>query len=79
MNAFKAMRRKVGLSQRDVASKLGYSTPQFISNWERGVSYPPLGGIKKLAQLYKVVPIEIVGQIKESEIKELEKKYSKFI
>jgi transcriptional regulator with XRE-family HTH domain len=27
-------RINAGLSQRDVAEFLGYSTPQFISNWE---------------------------------------------
>ena len=30
-------RMKVGLSQGDVATKLGYSSPQFISNFERGL------------------------------------------
>lgn len=50
----KQKRVSAGLSQRDVADKLGYSTPQFISNWERGVSHPPINALKKLGELYKV-------------------------
>lgn len=50
----KTKRIAAGLSQRDVADKLGYSTPQFISNWERGVSHPPITALKKLGDLYKV-------------------------
>ncbi len=50
----KNKRLNAGLSQRDVADKLGYSTPQFISNWERGVSHPPISALKKLGDLYKV-------------------------
>lgn len=50
----KQKRISVGLSQRDVADKLGYSTPQFISNWERGVSQPPINSLKKLGDLYKI-------------------------
>lgn len=48
----KQKRIKAGLSQRDVSNALGYSTPQFISNWERGVSTPPMDTIPKLAELY---------------------------
>ncbi|WP_295906261.1 helix-turn-helix domain-containing protein [uncultured Bdellovibrio sp.] len=50
----KEKRMKASLSQGDVANKLGYSTPQFISNWERGVSMPPINTLKKLGQLYKI-------------------------
>jgi transcriptional regulator with XRE-family HTH domain len=43
-----------GFSQKDVAQKLHYSTSQFISNWERGVSQPPLNTLRKLAEIYKI-------------------------
>lgn len=55
----KEKRTTVGLSQADVAKVLGYSTPQFISNWERGISSPPINILKKLGQLYKVTSEEI--------------------
>lgn len=47
-------REKSGLTQSQVAEKLGYSTAQFVSNWERGQSYPPMKTLPTLAQLYKV-------------------------
>lgn len=50
----KEKRVAAGLSQKDVADKLGYSTPQFISNWERGVSHPPINALKKLGEMYKI-------------------------
>lgn len=45
-------RIKAGLSQGDVATKLGYSSPQFISNFERGLCAPPLNKLKMLLALY---------------------------
>ena len=50
----KEKRSQAGLSQKDVATKLGYSTSQFISNWERGISQPPIHTLRKLAQMYAV-------------------------
>lgn len=55
----KSKRESAGLSQRDVSNELGYDTPQFISNWERGVSHPPIESLKKLAVIYKVDAQEI--------------------
>ena len=54
MKILKDMREKSGLTQRDIAMKLKYTTPQFISNWERGLSHPPIKDIKTIAKAYKV-------------------------
>lgn len=54
-----AKRKAAKLSQRDVGRAMGWSTAQFISNWERGISYPPPEVIKKLARLYGCSPLEI--------------------
>ncbi len=43
-------RRKKGLTQRDLSGKLQYSSPQFVSNWERGVSYPPAAALRVIAR-----------------------------
>jgi transcriptional regulator with XRE-family HTH domain len=48
----KQSRINAGLSQRDVSDKLGYTSAQFISNWERGISTPPPKTAKKLAAMY---------------------------
>jgi transcriptional regulator with XRE-family HTH domain len=52
-----------GLSQLDVAKVLGYSSPQFVSNWERGLVSPPLETIAVLIELYKVPPSEVIEYI----------------
>ena len=55
----KDKRTSAKLSQSAVAEKLGYSTPQFISNWERGVSHPPVKSLRKIADLYKISADEL--------------------
>lgn len=52
-----------GLSQLDVARVLGYSSPQFVSNWERGLVSPPLETIGVLIDLYKVPANEVIDRI----------------
>ena len=52
----KEKRKKIGASQAEVAKKLGYSSPQFISNWERWLSAPPVTSLRTLASLYKISP-----------------------
>ena len=61
-----------GLSQKDVALKLGYSTSQFISNWERGISQPPLATLRKIAELYKVSADEMFNVLLKSTISQVE-------
>lgn len=51
---FKTQRNKKGLSQATVAKKLGYSTPQYISNFERGTCAPAMGKMVKIARLYGI-------------------------
>ncbi|MBK9322215.1 MAG: helix-turn-helix transcriptional regulator [Bdellovibrionaceae bacterium] len=62
----KEKRTLSGLSQKDVAEKLGYSSAQFISNWERGHSSPPIHTLRKLAELYEVNVDEMFDVILES-------------
>ena len=42
------------LSQRDVSDFMGYSTPQFISNLERGRANLPMNQLKKFQQVLGV-------------------------
>ncbi len=53
-------RIKASLTQWDVAHHLQYSTAQFISNWERGVSLPPIDSLPRLAQLLRVPGREFI-------------------
>jgi transcriptional regulator with XRE-family HTH domain len=59
-------RKKNNMSQGDLAKKMGYSTSQFISNWERGVSHPPPTSIHKLTVALKVPAKELIDLICES-------------
>ncbi len=70
-------RTKANLTQYDVASTLGYSTPQFISNWERGLSHPPLDSLKKLASLYKISADELFKIFLQTSIEHVEESLTK--
>jgi transcriptional regulator with XRE-family HTH domain len=59
----KAGREKADLSQVAVAKKLGYGSPQFISNFERGISSPPTKKLKVLASLYHLPVDELLQAI----------------
>lgn len=47
-------RVEIGMTQLEVAKKLGYEGAQFVSNFERGTCLPPKRAIKMLAKLYKL-------------------------
>ena len=73
----KTLREKAGLTQRDVSDTLGYSTPQFISNNERGISAPPLRDIPKLARLYNTDSSYLFGCLRDAKLRELSTKLNK--
>ena len=50
----KKARQASGVSQMEVAVKLGYQSSQFVSNWERGRGMPPVQVLQTLAALYRV-------------------------
>lgn len=56
---FKAKRLHVGLSQSEVSRALGYTTPQFVSNFERGLCAPALAKMPVLLKLYKISASEL--------------------
>lgn len=61
----KALRKKKGLKQTQVAERLGHKSSKKISNWETHRSVPSRQGIEKLAIIFKVSIEEIT---KEAEI-----------
>lgn len=77
----KEKREKVGFSQAEVSKKLGYSSPQFVSNWERGLSTPPVTSLRSIAQLYKIPPDQLFQIYLKTTLKNIEadlrKKFSK--
>jgi transcriptional regulator with XRE-family HTH domain len=69
----KESRKAVGLTQKEVSTKLGYSTSQFISNFERGACLPPNKKLPALTRIYKVDRQEIKDRIMALRELELDK------
>lgn len=65
-------RVKKNLTQREVADALGYSSMQFISNFERGIAVPPLKRLKILVKLYGLSSRQLVDLIQAAERRILE-------
>lgn len=63
----KKKREEAGLTQKDVQEHMGYTTPQFISNWERGLISPPDNTLVELVSLYDIKPIELVQLLVEQQ------------
>jgi len=68
----KKKRLAKGLSQQEVADILGYSSSQFISNFECGIYAPPLKKLKTMVHLYDL-SVDLLMSI----IMEEEKRYLK--
>lgn len=61
----KKRRDEVGLTQAEVAEKIGYDTAQFISNWERAISLPPIAVYASLVRHYKIRKDEAAAKFRE--------------
>ncbi len=61
------MRLKANLTQREVSLALGYSSAQFISNFERGIAVPPLKKLKVLVKMYNMPPDVVMEMILNAE------------
>lgn len=59
-NQWKLLREKAGLTQRDVSDSLGYSTPQFISNVERGRCRFPVQKLSRIKKLYRLSNEQVI-------------------
>lgn len=71
-NFLKQRRQKAALTQQDVAKHLSYTSPQFVSNWERGISLPPMDVLPRLAELYRVSSkdmIEVMSKYQDQVVK----------
>lgn len=56
-------RTRAKLSQGDVAKLAGYTTPQFVSNIERGISPPSIEFLKIVKAPYKLNPKTIATTV----------------
>lgn len=54
------LRKKAGLSVRDLQDIFGFSTPQAIYKWQRGLAMPTLDNIVVLAAVFGVAIDDIL-------------------
>lgn len=52
--AFKKERKQAGVSQGKISKSMGWSSPQFVSNWERGLSYPSQESLKTICDKFSM-------------------------
>ena len=58
-------RKRACFTQNQIKKMLGYSSAQFISNFERGIAAPPPVKLKKLIKLYRLDKEETVSLLME--------------
>lgn len=61
----RAAREEAGKTQKEAAMKLGYTVPQFVSNFERGLAYPPIHAFAALVRFYKADRKEAIELYRE--------------
>jgi len=59
------------ITQGSLARVLGYASPQFISNWERGLAKPPLSTLKKMIKILDLDVDELLTLLMKIEEKRL--------
>jgi transcriptional regulator with XRE-family HTH domain len=69
-------RASAGLTQREVAVKLGYTSAQHISNFERGRLPPNTKKLAKLVRIYKLDPQEVISTLLKERSAELKRRLS---
>jgi transcriptional regulator with XRE-family HTH domain len=69
-------RHQAGVSQAFLAQKLGYRTPQYVSNWERGSSVPPLRKMLLLATTLGISVKDLISAITSATEDQLKSEFS---
>ncbi len=69
VNRLKLMRSRMGLTQEDVAEKVGVSR-QAVAKWEKGETLPDIESCIKLADLFEVPVDMLVRGLKEEKAAE---------
>ena len=66
-------RQMAGLTQGELAAKLGYKSSQFISNWEREFSQVPLNTVIRLTRILPIKTEDVVEALIAASQTDLEK------
>lgn len=71
----KAIREKAGLAQGELAKKMGYGSPQFVSNWERGLCSLPAKKAPLFCQLTGHNPKDLLDLLVKEEKRKIAKAF----
>ena len=55
-NNLREHRKRLGLTQRQVADRIGFESTDRISRWEKGLTFPHITNLGNLCRLFKVSP-----------------------
>lgn len=73
----KEKRIEKGITQMSLARELGYSSPQFVSNWERGMCSPAFDTLPLVCKILGIPKKEIIEIILDETRSELEANFSR--
>lgn len=73
----KEKRIEKGITQMSLAKELGYSSPQFVSNWERGMCSPAFDTLPTVCKILGIPKKEIIEIIIDETRSELEANFSR--
>ena len=69
----KEIRERAGFAQGELAKKMGYSSPQFVSNWERNLCSLPPGKASLFCQLTGMSPSTMKNLLMREAKRKIEK------
>lgn len=72
-------REKKGFSQGNLSKILGYKSPQFVSNWERNISLPPMTMLAEISSVLKIKKNDVIDMLTVEYRKKIEKKLKRKI
>lgn len=76
-NLLKEKRIEKGITQMSLAKDLGYSSPQFVSNWERGMCSPAFDTLPQVCKILGIPKKEIIEIIIDETRSELEANFNR--
>ncbi len=66
-----AMRRRVGMEQRELGALMGVG-PNQVSRWENGRSAPPLARVEELARIFRCSVADLVQSTDDNSLNQME-------
>ena len=61
-NNLKEYRLKAGLTQKQVAEKMGLQCEDRLSHWEKEVAVPSIANLFKISKIYDVLPFDVYSK-----------------